>query len=1163
MATKKILGLDLGVGSIGWALIETKNDTPSNILGMGSRIVPISNDDSDQFQKGQAITKNAERTQRRTARKGYDRYQLRRALLTDALREKNMLPDHLDENVIDLWHLRSDAATKGKQISLRELGRVLYHINQKRGYKHSKADVSADSKQTKYVQEVNQRYKDLQEKNLTIGQYFYQMLQSSAVQGDKGVYYTYRIKDQVFPRQAYMAEFDQIMSVQREFYPDVLTDEFIDTLRNRIIFYQRPLKSCKHLVGLCEFEMRPYKKADGSIIYSGPKCAPRTSPLAQLCAVWESVNNIKLTNRNNEIFPISLEQRQMMVDFLQTHKEMKVSDMQKILGISKKDGWWGGKAIGKGIKGNQTLCQLREALCGKHDNLLQLELKEVDSGFFDVETAEVIKMIDANIENEPLFRLWHVVYSVQDKEELCKALHKQFGIDDEQIVDNLYNLDFVKPGYANKSHKFIRSLLPYLMQGEMYSEACAHIGLNHSNSRTKEELAVRPLVDHLELLPKNALRQPVIEKILNQMINVVNALHDKYGEIDEVRVELARELKQNKEERESTYKNNNKNERLNREITERIKEMGIRPSRSRIQKYKMWEESLHQCFYCGKMVNAAEFLAGADVEIEHIIPRSVLFDDSFSNKVCACRECNHAKGNMTAFDFMKTHPAEEFEAYKSRVDAAYQEHRISRTKRDHLMWRLEDIPQDFIDRQLRQSQYIATKAVEILQKAIRNVYSTSGSVTDFLRHQWGYDEILHKLNLPRYSQADMTEIVTYDHAGQEHTEERIKQWSKRLDHRHHAVDALTIALTKQSYIQRLNTLNASREELYEEVSQADKSSNPKDEKRSLLEKWVTLQPHFPTSEVQDKVSEILVSFRAGKRVTTPAKRAIYRGGKRVNVQSGIQVPRGALTEETVYGKLGDAYVVKYPLQHPSMSPDNIVDPSIKELVKNRLAEYNNDPKKAFATPLYSDKAQKMEIKSVRCIAPGVSDQGSVPVRFNKDGQPIGYSKTGNNHHIAIYRDPSGQYKEKVVSFAEAVYRKNLGLPVIVDNPKQLWDKLINLDLPESYLKSFPEDNWEFVVSMQVNDMFVIGLTDVEFEDAIREKNYTLLNQYLYRVQKLSGTKYFFRYHTETSVDDKYDGVTNEKLSMDLKKMINIRSPKGMANNIHKVRVNILGEISPV
>ena len=1163
MATKKILGLDLGTDSIGWALIETENNKPKSLLALGSRIVPLSTDDSTQFQKGQAITKNADRTQKRTARKGLNRYQMRRALLTEELRRNGMLPNRTDENIIDLWRLRSDAATEGKQLSLPQIGRVLYHINQKRGYKHSKADVSADTKQTKYVEAVNQRYRDIQALHRTIGQYFYERLLSSAVQAPSGPYYTYRIKDKVLPREAYIAEFDQIMKTQRVFYPDVLTDELIDTLRNRIIFYQRPLKSCKHLVGLCEFEKRPYKREDGQIIYSGPKCAPRTSPLAQLCTVWEMVNNITLTNRQNETFEITQAQRNAMADFLSTHDKMGVKDLQKILGISPKDGWWAGKAIGKGLKGNTTFKQLRDALGNlpNAEHLLEMKLPLVDAAV-DTTTGELIRQISPQVEEEPLFRLWHVVYSVQNEEELRKALHKQFGIDDEEIIARLSKIDFVKPGYANKSYKFIRKLLPYLMEGYQYHEACAHIGVNHSNSLTLEQNAARPLLDKIPLLEKNELRQPVIEKILNQMINVVNALKAEYGDIDDVRIELARELKSSKDEREAAFKRNSENERQNKAYEDRIREYGIRPSRSRIQKYKLWEESNRLCFYCGKTVNVKDFLAGAEVEIEHIIPQSVLFDDSYSNKVCACRACNQAKGNMTAREFMETHTKTEYESYLLRVDDAFNKHSISKTKRDHLLWRKEDIPQDFIDRQLRQSQYIAKKAAEILRQGYRNVYATSGSVTDFLRHLWGYDEILHYLNLPRYRQVEgLTEVVTYDHCGQEHQQERIKGWTKRLDHRHHAIDALTIALLQQSVIQRLNTLNTSREQMFDDLGK--RIDTPEyTEKRSLLERWVDAQPHFSVQDVTNKVDGILISFRAGKRATTPAKRAVYQNGKRHIVQTGLQVPRGALSEETVYGKLGNKYVVKYPLGHPSMKVEDIVDPTIREIVRTRLNAFGGKAKDAFAKSIYSDAAHQMQIRTVRCYT-GLQDKAVSPVRFNGQGEPIAFVKMGNNHHIAIYRDAKGQYQESVVSFWQAVERKRYGIPVVIEHPHEVWDKLINSEgIPQEFLETLPHDDWEFVVSLQQNEMFILGMDDADFEAAMEQKDYRTLNKYLYRVQKIANRIYYFRYHTETSVDDKYDGVKNENLSLQMRKMLRPSSFGAFfALHPHKVRINLLGEIS--
>ena len=1155
---KKVLGLDLGVGSIGWALIETTDNQPEEIVEMGCRIVPIGKDDSDQFSKGQAISKNADRTARRTARKGYDRYQLRRALLTQVLRQNGMLPERMDENVIDLWKLRSDAATEGEKLTLPQIGRVLYHINQKRGYKHAKADDSADKKQTDYVAAVNQRYADLQAENKTIGQHFYLELLRSKVEGASGPYYTFRIKDKVFPRAAYIEEFDQIMHVQRTYYPTILTNELIDTLRNRIIFYQRPLKSCKHLVSLCEFEMRPYKTKDGRIVYGGPKCAPRTSPLAQLCAMWETVNNITLTNRDNEKLDITLEQRKQMVEFLCANKELKLTNLYKILGISKKDGWYGGKAIGKGLKGNATLLQLREALGGKYDQWLEMPVELKDSKWVDTETGEVIKEVTEKIEQTPLFRLWHAVYSLQNADELAKTLREKFQITDKAVIDALCKIDFVKPGYANKSHKFIRRLLPYLMNGYQFSEACAHIGINHSNSMTAEERDSRRLVEQIELLPKNALRQPVIEKILNQMINLVNRLQQEYGPIDEARIELARELKQSREERDNAYKAINKNERENAAIAAKIAEFGIRPSRSRIQKYKMWEESNHRCFYCGKTMDIAQFLNGADVEIEHIIPRSILFDDSYSNKVCACRDCNREKGNRTAMEYMEGKPTGEFEAYKQRVDEAFTEHRISKTKRDHLLWRRADIPQDFIERQLRQSQYIAVKAVEILQTGIRRVWTSGGSVTDFLRHQWGYDEILHTLNLPRYRKVDeLTEIVHFEHAGQEHEEERIKNWTKRIDHRHHAIDALTVALTQQSYIQRLNTLEASHEWMEKQVKEANTAYN---EKKSVLERWVADQPHFSVADVTNKVDGILVSFRAGKRVTTPARRAIYSGGKRKIVQTGLQVPRGALTEDTIYGKREEGFVVKYPLDHPSMKVENILDPTIRNLVKEHIAAFGGNAKEAFKMPLYSAKG--MQIKSVRCKT-NLSENSVVPVKVNADGQPIGYAKKGNNHHVAIYQDKKGEYQELVVSFWDAVERKHYGVPVVIINPHEVWTDVVNKDLSQDFLNKLPHDDWQFVLSMQENEMFVLDLEDDEFNDAIERHDYNLLNKHLYRVQKISHREYSFRYHTETKVDDKYDGIENGRsTSMTLGALIPFKSISGLLSHFpHKVKIDIMGRIT--
>ena len=1208
----KVLGLDLGVSSIGWSLIETdKNGNPSSLLGMGCRIVPLSTDDANEFSSGNAISKNQKRTQKRTQRKGYDRYQLRRALLTEELRKLGMLPDErlIKLPVMELWQLRADSATSGKRLELKEIGRVLYHINQKRGYRHSRSDDGDEKSQREYVQQVNQRYKEIQNEGLTIGQHFAIKLAENEMDGPKGKFYTYRIKEQVFPREAYMAEFDRIMECQRVYHPDLLTDSTINTLRNEIIFFQRPLKSCKHLVSVCEFAIREYKTTDGKSVLAGPKVAPRSSPLFQVCKIWESVNNLSLKNRSGQSYKFSQEDRLKMFDFLDNHDRMTVKDLYSLLDINRKDGWWGGKAIGKGLQGNTTKVALAKVLGDSHD-FLRFQLDTIASKHIDTETGEILKIISPSFEKEPLYRLWHIVYSMHDKNEVSAALERQFGLTDAETINRLCSIDFVKAGYGNKSARFIREILPYLQAGMQYSDACNYIGINHSNSLTSSENAARVLKDKLPQLRKNELRQPVIEKILNQMVALVNALLAQYGPIDEVRVELARELKQSREERNDAFLNNNKRERENKVIEDRIREYGITPSRSRIQKYRLWEESHHLCFYCGQPVGAAEFLSGSGVEIEHIIPRSLLFDDSFANKVCSCRKCNAEKGNMTAFDYMKTKTEGVFEDYLKRIEKAFADKQIGKTKRDRLLTPASDIPQDFIDRQLRQSQYISKKAVDMLKLVCRNVWTTSGSVTDFLRHLWGYDQILHNLNLARYKDGGKTETVHFVHDGQEHEEERIIGWSKRLDHRHHAIDALTIACTRQSYIQRLNTLCASRDAMHQEIG---KQSAKWQEKHSLLEEWTKQRPHFPVDSVREYVDGILVSFKPGKKVATPGKRFTYKGGKKVLAQEKLIIPRGALSEESVYGQIstieesvpvkklfenpemifkpnirnlveqriqafgGDwkkarasigktpiwldkeenvaleyatcwkkEYVIRYPVSSlKKKDVSSIVDRHIRDIVKERIEDFGE--KEAFKTPLYADAAKRIPIKTVRLFT-GL--EAVEPVKYAK-GVPIGFSKPGNNHHIAIYRDKDGKLFEHVVSFWHAVERKRFGVPVIIADTDSVWNRIEGASLPEAFLKYLPAPGATLELSLQQNEMFVLGMKEDEFDDAIKENDKRLLNKYLYKVQKITTRDYFFRYHVEAQP------------AKDMFTYYRVRSlPALMDLNPKKIRLSITGDIIP-
>lgn len=1175
---KKVLGLDLGVGSIGWSLITLdEGGHPTEILGMGSRIVPLTSDDMQEFQKGKAITKNKDRTMKRSARRGLDRYQQRRAKLSRLLSEFGLgFPRPLMSlSPLALWGLRADAATEGKVISLAELGRVLYHLNQKRGYRHSKSDESS-KQDTEYVAAVKTRYAELRNESLTIGQYMYRYLSASAERGADALSCVhYRVKDQVYPREAYMEEFDRIMAVQQKAYPEVLTSVVLQKLRD-CIFFQRPLKSCKHLVSYCEFERKtrevqiPVVGADGTTSYKtkivdiGPKVAPVSSPLAEVCRLWESINNIRIYYPDGAVYPLSLEHKQAFFNKLQESESLKFSDAKKIIGAKAKDKLWCNELLKSGIKGNRTTATLRKLIedYPQYKALLRFDLKQEDSCRVDLSTGEVLPLISVSYLNEPLYKLWHILYSVAEREAMGNALRKQLGVEqgdlDKGLLDACMKIDFTKQGYCNKSAKFMCKLLPYLQQGYMYSEAADLAGYKHSDSKTKEELEHRELKPRIELLPKNSLRQPIVEKVLNQMINLVNALKDKYGEIDEVRVELARELKMGREERETTSRRIAANEKDNKRVAEAIAEYGT-PTKNRIQKYKLWEEANYECIYCGKQIGLANLFSDGEAEIEHIIPRSVLYDDSMSNKTCACRSCNKAKNNRAAMDWVLT-LTEEFQTkYFNRLDGLVATKRLSNGKRQRLMTLLKDIPEDFIERHLRLTQYISRKATEILKDGIRYVWSSEGSVTSTLRHLWGYDKVLEDLNFERYKSMGETQTVLVKRGSAEQEVERIKDWNKRKDHRHHAIDALVVACTRQSYIQRLNRLS-SEEDRQSMLSELGSSYAPsKEERMQLLDKWLTAQPHFSVQAVRDYVRGILVSFRPDKRTYTKSRNKVKIKG-RVSMQTGILTPRGALSEETIYGAIQvgkhKEIVCKYRLQNlQAKDVPSIVDKGIQRIVKARLEAYNNDAKKAFAEPLYSDAAQTKQIRSVRCFTGRVHEK-MIPLRRNDTGEEIAFVAPGSNHHVAFYRDSEGVLQEVVVSFYQAIERAKYQLPMIIKDPRAVVEEALERNVPDSVLSALPHSSWTFVESLQKNEMFLIGLSDDEIARAIKEADRATLNDHLYRVQKYTSKDYYFRYHLETQLDDIKGGA--------IPKFYRINSLKAyMELNPRKVRVDLLGNLSLV
>jgi CRISPR-associated endonuclease Csn1 len=247
------LGLDIGVGSVGFALIKESESGETGIVRMGVRIVTEDPKFHGNYYTGNSASKNADRTKARSYRRSINRYQLRRDQLIRILNHLDMMPDEdmlTRISSLELFELRDRAVRE--RIELKELGRIFYHLNQKRGFKSSRKSASEEENKTEYKKMLAENHEALGAQ--TIGQYFYQKLLQDPF---------FRVKDNIFYRTDYQNEFDVIWNQQKKYYPEVLTggpDESENRgtnyrrIRNETIYYQRKLKSAKHLVSKCTFE---------------------------------------------------------------------------------------------------------------------------------------------------------------------------------------------------------------------------------------------------------------------------------------------------------------------------------------------------------------------------------------------------------------------------------------------------------------------------------------------------------------------------------------------------------------------------------------------------------------------------------------------------------------------------------------------------------------------------------------------------------------------------------------------------------------------------------------------------------------------------------------------------------------------------------------------
>ena len=873
------------------------------------------------------------------------------------------------ERMLENYQWRVDAIQK--QLSLEQLIVVLQEIN------------SQINSSSGYLGSISDRSKELYFNNQTVGQYLFEQIKADRHK---------RLKGQVFYRKDYEDEFDAIWIVQSQYHPE-LTPDLKDSMKDIIIFYQRKLKSQKGLISICELEGKTVEvKVDGKTKTKriGPKVCPKSSPLFQEFRIWQRLNDVELISKKDRAKRrLEQEEKQILFEELTVRDKLAKTEALKLLFKNHKEL----DLNFDKLVGNQTYFNLLKAyqkiiVASGHDEFdfskrSFNEIKSIVSTIFEglgisTEILNFNSNADgAELGKQPLMQLWHLLYSYEGdnsptgNDSLVRKLKSKFGFDEDYA--RILSAVTFEDDYSSLSSKAISKILPHLKDGKQYDEAAQWAGYkSHSNSETKEERANKVLKDKLEILPKNSLRNPVVEKILNQAIHVVNAVFDEFGKPDEIRLELARELKKSAKEREELTKTMNSASSEHENIRKILKaEFGLPyVSRTDIIKYKLWKELEPRAFktlYTDSYI-APEKLFSKEIDIEHIIPQSRLFDDSFSNKTLELRSANIEKGEKTAFDYVSEKFGEQgLRDYESRVEELYKggKEGISKGKYKKLLMKGTDIPDGFVDRDLRNSQYIAKKAKELLEEVCRTVNTTTGSVTDRLREDWKLVNVMQELNWEKYNKLGLTYYETNREG--KHLP-RIKDWTKRNDHRHHAMDALTVAFTKYNHVQYLNHLNARRDEnrkLSSIIRAIESKELYRDEKNKLK-----FKPPIPLddfrAEAKRHLENTLISFKAKNKVVTPQKNKVKGSNK---IQQTL-TPRGQLHNESIYGSIKQykSTLSKVGGNFDKETISKVSKKEYREALLSRLAEYGNDPKKAFTgknslekSPIYLDRLQTQKV----------------------------------------------------------------------------------------------------------------------------------------------------------------------------------------------------------
>ncbi|MDG1684492.1 MAG: HNH endonuclease domain-containing protein [Flavobacteriaceae bacterium] len=1090
----KTLGITVNYNCISWALLDKEQQSP--ILHTGVRVFQPS-----VLNLGSGLLEESHlalRTKYRNARKSASRRQYRKLLLLRLLIENKMCPCPISAWI--LWKNKGIFPTKeledwlklnpydlrvqglSQKLKLSELGRVLYHLAQRRGKLVSKLNdhnkdksifMNGDPKTKRLGLYATQKQ---HKKGFTLGQHLatlQQPKQRSFKKSDE------RIRNRYLDRMMFVDEFHKLYDKQKDFHPS-LNENLREKLGGKplplndgmtgLLFFQRELKSSQTRRNKCLYER-------------GKKGTPISNPIYEYFHILKWISQIQYDG-----------------------KSLNTKQREKVLAIALRFTQFSFKKVRKAL--------------GMEDESIQFNINESSKIYLSHTLVNLGKpqLFGPTFFSKPLeeqIDIWHAIFFFDNEKKLQDYAIRVWGFSKEQSV-RLCKLELNK-GYAAVSVKAIRNFSYFLELGLTFAQAVFLSAVKQATekewlmlSNTAEAECIKELVKVYEVTKQNIkpesikaiLRKkysitnfdlqkysqyinadslnesngfqindssdqyilshfkPILQKPVFELRKMVNTIINQQGMVDEIKLFIRPELKASRSGRKRQLMTRRKRNLTYEFHQKTVLEMGKNPTHTNVFKHRLWEEANRCCPYTGEPITIHQLFSN-EVSIVYILPWRRFFNDSDQNKTICFTSFKHNIIDLTPWEYFTAQGPGVWEQVKTRILSQF----LGTKKQENLskfkQFTMSNYAQDAISNEFNDCHHVSLSIKELLQEVCPNVQMTLGHATHSLRKNWYLDSF--------------DNFLENEPLG---------------DYRRHGLDALITAVKTPELLLELTKWNR-----YEQNS-------PK----NFPLPWKSFK-----KDVEREFYAMPISFQRPKQCFTIAVRK-HKEGKTLYTQRSHSA-RGQLHKELFYGKRKSphhethGFHIRKAVEHIQTAKQvkKIVDPVLRQRIydlvdasggfdngkvsKNALIYTADDGGIHSKVTMPNRRGDDVPVNKVR-LCESITNVIQVYDGVNK------YVNSRNNHHVLIYKDLEGVFQEDLVQFWTAVERKRNKEPLV----------------------QLPEDGESVITTLQINDCFLMGLSDEDYFNLDNLPKRKIM-EHLYRVQRISTKFYEFRQVYDSDIYD--------------------------------------------